>query len=121
MTKEQFEQFCSKNGSPIAKSKMLPGNYIGRKLNDDLRIIAEIDGKWTPTEDTNVKCTRFLAFATVQNLKDNIPCDVSVPANFKDLPVKTAFPFTVNDKGYTDVSLKKLSDSEVKQLLKDEA
>jgi len=120
MTKKMYEQFVAKNGAPIAKSKMIAGNYIGRKLSDDLRIIAEIDGKWQQT-DTVVECTRHLAFSTVQDLKNNIPVDISVPLTFKDLPVKTAFPFTVNDKGYTDVSLKKLSDSEVKALLKDEA
>ena len=70
MTEKDFKEFAKLNGLPIAKETMKAGNYLGKKLSSDLRIVAEVEaGKWIPIEDPTVKCIRYLAFANVENIK----------------------------------------------------
>jgi len=122
MNATDYSKFALKNGSSIARSTMIAGNYIGRKENEDLRIIGEVEtGKWKEIDNPDDSVLRHLAFSTVTDMKNNIPVSVSVPSTFKQLAVKSVFPFKVNEKGYTEITLKKLSDSEVKAMLSDEA
>ena len=116
MNKNDVINFAKENGQPIARSSMKAGNYIGEKVTDDYRIIGKINDKWIPIEK-QTKVDTYLVFSMVNNLKTGLPVNISVPLEFTELSVKTKFPFTVNEKGYTSVSLEKLTDKQVKQLL----
>lgn len=121
MKKNDYSKFANVNGSSIARSTMTQGNYIGRKESEEIRVIGEYEpGKWKEIAEPNTKVSRHLAFATVTDMKNNIPVEVSVPTTFVQLPVKSIFPFKVNGKGYTEVSLQKLTEKQAKQLLSEE-
>lgn len=121
MTNEQGIEFAKKNGSSMARSVMAQGNYIARKDSDNIRMIGEYEkDKWHECEP-NEKVLRFLAFSQVTDMKTGLPVDVSVPyPAFTQLAVKSIFPFKVNEKGYTEVKLQKLTEKQAKQLLSEE-
>jgi hypothetical protein len=120
MNKEVLSKVVSKlGGSPIARVTMAPGRYFGQKVSEDYSIVQETAEGWKPiSKPEEAKAgARYIIFNGVKNHKSGGSVPISVNLEFMALPLKSNFSFSINDKGYSSLDLKPLTDKQIKELV----
>ena len=119
MKKTEVKKAISNGANPLVRTIMADGRYYGRKVNDDYTVLKEVDGKWTViNDDTEAKNSDIVLLHNCEDQKSKVSRTIAVNADYIDWPTKTNFSFTVKN-GRTALSLEKLTDKQVKELVKE--
>jgi hypothetical protein len=119
MNKAEFKT-VTETGQNIAREKLSPDVYAGKKLNDDYTLIVEVEPKeWKPVDNANEvkKGQRFICLANIEVLQTRRPTSIAVPSGFEDLKPGKYFIFKINAEGYSDVKIQEMTEEEAKKLI----
>jgi hypothetical protein len=110
-----------KNSKAIVRTVLSDGMYLGRKIEEEYTVLHETPAGWRQLEEgVEPNNKSVIILAEVEDQKTNTKRTIAVGEDFIQWPVKTNFVFRV-EGGKTKLELNKLSDSQMKNMLKEEA